>query len=409
VSGVLVAQKPQLLVQALDNSPQVLLPFVNSIGDETGEKTGFGFANPETQLASLSYAALFAQRSGGYAWYMNYNSTDFQSLLNTLGSQGLRIEDIDTYGHNIFSFGGTWTGDGLGWAWVLNYTSSSAFTGVLNGWPVGFPRYRPIDFAIHPYLNSTLYYGAVAVASSLGFGWTYNSDQGPLESWIPSQWGSNRRLVELEIYRDPSSGNVKYAAISKDATYPQTYAINVNWTTFLNTHNAQMSLGRRLVEFDKYSSGGVVYYAGLWNGDGVGSGYILNYTNQTTFTQNVNSQIALGRLPIMIDVYDSDELISGISKNDLMQAPNTFELRQNYPNPFNPSTTISFTIPTAEFVTLKVYNVLGKEVAALVADNLAAGSYDYAWQATDLASGIYWYRLSAGDNIPLTGKMILMK
>jgi len=77
--------------------------------------------------------------------------------------------------------------------------------------------------------------------------------------------------------------------------------------------------------------------------------------------------------------------------------PIDFSLSQNYPNPFNPSTTINFTIPGSEFVTLKVYNILGSEVATLVNGNLSAGAYKFSFDAQNLASGVYLYELNAGS------------
>ena len=68
-----------------------------------------------------------------------------------------------------------------------------------------------------------------------------------------------------------------------------------------------------------------------------------------------------------------------------------FELNQNYPNPFNPTTKISYSIPLLEFVSLKVYDLLGKEVATLVNDQKHAGKYEVTFNATDLSSGVYFY------------------
>jgi hypothetical protein len=76
--------------------------------------------------------------------------------------------------------------------------------------------------------------------------------------------------------------------------------------------------------------------------------------------------------------------------------PETFNLQQNYPNPFNPNTTINFTIPKSEFVTLKIYNVLGREVEAMINKTLTAGSYSYNFNAENMASGVYYYELKAG-------------
>jgi len=85
-----------------------------------------------------------------------------------------------------------------------------------------------------------------------------------------------------------------------------------------------------------------------------------------------------------------------------------FTLSQNYPNPFNPSTTIDFTLPKSKFVELKVYNILGKEVAELVSNKLRAGLHQYQFNCNDLASGVYYYQLVAGEYREVK-KMILLR
>jgi hypothetical protein len=85
-----------------------------------------------------------------------------------------------------------------------------------------------------------------------------------------------------------------------------------------------------------------------------------------------------------------------------------FELFQNYPNPFNPVTSIKYTIPSAQYVSLKVFDVLGNEVATLVSEVRPAGSYEIMFNATNLPSGVYFYRLQAGPFVE-TKKMILLK
>jgi len=87
--------------------------------------------------------------------------------------------------------------------------------------------------------------------------------------------------------------------------------------------------------------------------------------------------------------------------------PSEYALEQNYPNPFNPSTTIKFHIPELNFVTLKVYDVLGNEIATLVNEKKSIGSFEIKFDATGLPSGIYFYRLRAGSFVE-TKKMILL-
>jgi hypothetical protein len=90
------------------------------------------------------------------------------------------------------------------------------------------------------------------------------------------------------------------------------------------------------------------------------------------------------------------------------EVPTEHALSQNYPNPFNPSTTIEFALPHAGYGTLKVYNVLGEEVASLIAGDHAAGTFKATWDASDMPSGVYFYRLTTGEYVQ-TRKMILMK
>ena len=77
--------------------------------------------------------------------------------------------------------------------------------------------------------------------------------------------------------------------------------------------------------------------------------------------------------------------------------PTRFVLNQNYPNPFNPSTTIEFQIPNSDFTTLKVYDILGKEISTLVSKKLNPGNHTYTFDGNNLASGIYYYQLVAGE------------
>jgi hypothetical protein len=88
--------------------------------------------------------------------------------------------------------------------------------------------------------------------------------------------------------------------------------------------------------------------------------------------------------------------------------PEIYSLEQNYPNPFNPSTSIQFRIPENSFVSLKIYNVLGKEVSTLMNEEKNAGTYEVNFNASALSSGVYFYKLEAG-NFVQTKKMILMK
>ncbi|MAT58356.1 MAG: peptidase S8 [Ignavibacteriae bacterium] len=123
-----------------------------------------------------------------------------------------------------------------------------------------------------------------------------------------------------------------------------------------------------------------------------------------------------------------NEIISSYNKNfadipvsvkrDEDNLPLQFNLSQNYPNPFNPTTTIEYTIPKVETlhatsqmqnVTLQVYDVLGREVATLVNEQKTAGRYEVEFNAINLASGVYFYRLQTSTGFVSTKKLLLIK
>lgn len=100
------------------------------------------------------------------------------------------------------------------------------------------------------------------------------------------------------------------------------------------------------------------------------------------------------------------ELLTHVHEVAGGRVPEGFSLGQNYPNPFNPATHIPFSIPASGITTLKLYDVLGREVRTLVNENLQPGSYEVAFDATGLASGVYFYRLQSGQS--MTTKRLLL-
>ena len=129
---------------------------------------------------------------------------------------------------------------------------------------------------------------------------------------------------------------------------------------------------------------------------------------------------ASDHLPTVAD-FDFNPIVSVEEVSD-EQRPNDFILSQNYPNPFNPSTTIKYSIPTSPqpspsqgegvreglVVSLKVYDILGREIATLVNKQQKAGYYEVNWNAANNSSGVYFYRIQAGEFVQIK-KMILLK
>jgi hypothetical protein len=114
----------------------------------------------------------------------------------------------------------------------------------------------------------------------------------------------------------------------------------------------------------------------------------------------------LNNSTLNVDVNLTPNSTTGITDNATVITG--YALMQNYPNPFNPSTTISYQLPQNSFVTLKVYNILGNEVATLVNEQQTAGKYNFNFKANNLASGVYFYKLTAG-NFTSIKKLTLLK
>ncbi|MGD0339117.1 MAG: family 43 glycosylhydrolase [Bacteroidota bacterium] len=127
---------------------------------------------------------------------------------------------------------------------------------------------------------------------------------------------------------------------------------------------------------------------------------LFNYATMTTGGFVDFDWFRIG-MPTPTEVVPEEDLPSN-------NVPRNFFLGQNYPNPFNPETTIQFSIPKSSFVTLQLADVLGKEIRVLISEQLQAGKYRINWNAEDLPSGVYFYRLKAGNFVD-TKKTVLLK
>ena len=148
-----------------------------------------------------------------------------------------------------------------------------------------------------------------------------------------------------------------------------------------------------------------------------GSINIYSTTNSGDNWSNYNSiyqysDIAAARTGNMIWIATLSEYVLKETVNPVSQIsteiPRNFELFQNYPNPFNPVTNINFSVPGSAFIKLTVYDVSGCQLEILLNQELNAGTYNFDWDASNYSSGIYFYRLSAGD-FTETKRMILVK
>ena len=98
-----------------------------------------------------------------------------------------------------------------------------------------------------------------------------------------------------------------------------------------------------------------------------------------------------------------------VSIDDEIKLPSGYSLAEAYPNPFNPQTNIEFSIPEKEFVTLKIFSLIGREVATLISGELSQGTYKYSWNASGYTSGVYFYTFETSRGFIQTKKLVLLK
>ncbi|MBK6913705.1 MAG: T9SS type A sorting domain-containing protein [Ignavibacteriales bacterium] len=184
-----------------------------------------------------------------------------------------------------------------------------------------------------------------------------------------------------------------------------------NTTLRWNGNSATMSVNLLGPSFfgpmgDSTGSGG-----GIAGADGVPNGNLL--TANCDFAEAIVYDTLLTDSEILaVENYLADKynisITTGFENPREEIIPEQFTLLQNYPNPFNPSTTIKFQVPNSSFVNLKVYDILGRKVATLVNEEKPVGSYEVNFDASQLSSGIYFYKLQAGSYVE-TKKMTLLR
>jgi len=181
--------------------------------------------------------------------------------------------------------------------------------------------------------------------------------------------GSKDNVIELLI-NNQSTENLKQLKI-KAIEYPE-------WIKFVNTeviinelNRYQKNTAKFIFDVDKFAQAG----------SNVNISFKIEYKGRKSYIRNINI---------------------------ITTSPLNFELFQNYPNPFNPSTIIKYSIPKSGLVTLKVYDVLGKEISTLLNEKKEAGIHKIEFNQTNLSSGVYFYTLKT-DEFLQTRKMILLR
>ncbi len=206
-------------------------------------------------------------------------------------------------------------------------------------------------------------------------------------------------IIDSEVWIDDIEIDTTDAPLPVELTSFKAIKMNntvsLFWKTETETNNYGFEVEKRIIN-SEWSSIGFIKGSGT--------------TFLPTHYDFLDNNSLRGKLFYRLKQIDHDGIFkySQTIEVDINSVPVKYYLSQNYPNPFNPSTTVAFDLPMDGFVSIKVFDMLGREITTLVNEERSAGSYSVAWNATHFASGLYVVRMTAG-NFTKTIKMALMK
>jgi hypothetical protein len=399
----------------------VILAFAVSLNAQWQQfSNGIGIYNIRSFL--LNGSNLFAGSEGGNSGPGNgvYFSNTYGASWTYIGLSPYNVNCLAQSGTNIFAGtrtagiflstnnGGSWTAVNNGittlrvdaiaviGTTILAGTNEGggAFRSTNNGtsWtPSGLSGLGVFSFAVN---GSNLFAGTntgIFLSTNNGVSWTQTS---PPPVWVRSIVISGTKIFAAGdgggAYLSTNNGanwtlinsglpNVQVAVLAVSGT--NLFAgINGQYGVYLSTNNGTTWIARN----EGFSGGAPNTLA-----------FVI--VNNYYLYAGTSSQVWRRPLSEFIGIKQISEII-----------PSAYSLSQNYPNPFNPETNIKFAIPKNEFVKITVFDMLGKELETLVNEQLAPGTYETNWNASNYPSGVYFYKLSAGD-FSETRKMLLLK
>ncbi|MCF6271305.1 MAG: T9SS type A sorting domain-containing protein [Melioribacteraceae bacterium] len=194
------------------------------------------------------------------------------------------------------------------------------------------------------------------------------------------------------------------ATVKSTSTGSATNVVLLNWTTATEVNNYGFEVQRASFRED-----GTTPVQGDWSTLGFVAGHGNSNSPKEYSFVDTDIKVAERSRSYRLKQIDTD---GKFEYSDVIELKNNltkeYVLEQNYPNPFNPTTVISYSIPTASHVIVKVYDVLGKTITTLVDKSQETGSYKVIFNATELSNGIYFYKINAGEFISIK-KMLLLK
>jgi Secretion system C-terminal sorting domain len=319
-------------------------------GNGVYKSTDNGTSWTQTSLNNQIIRTLAVSGNNVYAGSFNgnglYKSTDNGTSWTQTSFNNQNVRSMAVNGNNIYVGSGNTPGTGV---YLSTDNGTSWIQTPLNNLPV-------LSLAVN---GSNVFAGPFGISPSGIYKSTNNGT-----SW------SQTSLNNVDVYSLAVNGNNVFAGTIDYGVYVSTDN-GTSWTQRIEGLSTSNTIVFDLCLLSNYIFAGIGY--------GGNMGVYRRSLGEVTSIQTVSNEL-----------------------------PNKFSLLQNYPNPFNPNTQIRFIIPNPSFVKLVVYDIMGREVTSLVNEQLNTGVYEIDWNASNYPSGVYYYKLIAGDYTE-TKKMVLVK
>lgn len=367
------------------------------------------FVNSNTGYACGDIGTIIRTTNGGINWTALASGTN--EVLTSMAVNPANINVVYAAGFNgallkTTNAGNNWSLQSVGGLYNA-IVFKDANTGIAAG--VGGIVYRTtnggtnwvsVDPGIGLVTISSLYIGGGVIFGGCASGKIIKSTNNGL-NWTNYQTPSSFSFYSIYFLNDVTG----FAADNTGKVFKSSNS-GVNWSQISVHSGTKFTITRNGID---------LFMCGVQGKILKSTNYGVNWITQTTGTSidfyamqflNQNVGFAVGEGGAIYRTSNGGEPI-GIN-NVSSVVPENYSLLQNYPNPFNPNTNIQFSIPNSGFVSLTVYDVLGKEVSVLVSEQLASGTYRADFEGNNLNSGIYFYTIRAGSYSE-TKRMILIK
>ncbi len=385
-----------------------ILTDISFADEKIGFITGLCYSLESGRLSNV----ILKTTNGCNSWEMHYSDYSFNKIFCI---DSLNVIALSDYGILKTTNGGlTWpvniqTGDYFNDLFFTdkNHGIIVGYTGKIEKTTDGGKNWKTINSNITYSLNSICFSdsnnGWIAgengtILKTTDGGITWNSQYCGTSDWLTNICfvNSSDGFVldgwSYYLYKTTDGGN------SWDYNYNSIY---FNEISFIDKNYG--------IGFDNYSGGDILLTTNAGQTWALQKSGTFNYFS--SISKSGNNWVVIGDYGTILK---SDYTIVSVKNEN--QVPAHFNLSQNYPNPFNPTTTIAYDLPKRCSVVLKIYNIIGEEVATLINREQNAGKYTINWNAAGLASGVYIYRLQANDSESYSGsdftdtkKLILLK